>query len=332
MAKAPKKPSIFPIIHNGRFYNFHELGKCDQPISAFANVCMYVGALKNFMKMPANKHAWIEKNPRILEQSHAPVITWLGHATMLIQLEGVNILTDPIFDSPAFLYRRILPFGIAPDQLPPIHVVLISHNHRDHLDTKTIAYLQKQHAPLFLVPQGDKAWFIKKGCTNVREFTWWDVYTHQNIVFTFVPAWHWSRRGLFDSNRSLWGGWVIQSTTHTIYFAGDTAYKKQYFTAIKEQFPDIDVALMPIAPGKPDEFMRKSHVDAREAVQAFLDSGAKMFIPMHWGAFYFGHDHFEQPIHELKHWWRSSRGISASHTLCLVKIGQHVIVPDRNNS
>ena len=332
MKKPSKKLLILPLIHKGRFYNFHEFGKLEGVESVFSNLKMYFGSLHNFMKSPVNKHAWIEKNPVILTSAENPVITWLGHATMLIQMNGVNILTDPIFDSPVFLYRRILPFGIPPHQLPPIHVVLISHNHRDHTDAKTIRYLHQHHNPLFLVPQGDKVWFEKRGCTHVQEFMWWDAYTQGNLVFTFVPAWHWSRRGLFDNNRSLWGGWVVQSSDHTIYFAGDTAYKKHYFTAIKEYFPTIDVALMPIAPGEPDALMRKSHVNAKESIEAFIDCGARIFIPMHWGAFYFGHDSFEQPIHDVRKWWRHYLGSSKDHTLRLVKLAEQFALSDHKNS
>ena len=168
-----------------------------------------------------------------------------------------------------------------------------------------------------LVPLGDKQWLEKKGFSRVIEHIWWDVYVHpaQNqseITFTFLPANHWSAQGIFDRNKSLWGSWMItapsphavngQAGPQMIYFAGDTAFG-EHFKHIAMEFPTIHIALMPIAPGEPDPWMRKSHMDASQAVQAFIDLQAHHFIPMHWATFQFGLDTFKGPLERLQSAW-----------------------------
>lgn len=260
--------------------------------------------------------------------SDAPRITWLGHATFLIQIGGINILTDPIFGNLSFLFPRILPSTIILDNLPRIDVILISHNHRDHMDRDSLLALKNKHKDVqVLVPWGDKAWFDYRGFTQVTEYMWWEAHGVRSqlmrnsvVNFTFLPAWHWSQRGLFDKNKSLWGSWMIECNGYQIYFAGDTAYSP-HFKAIARKFTTIDVALMPIGPCEPRPWMKRSHVDAQEACQAFIDLNAQVFIPMHWGTFAFGEDHFGLPIDRLKDAW-SGRSELGSKQLHMVKVGQ----------
>ena len=266
--------------------------------------------------------------------SDVPRITWLGHATFLIQIGGINILTDPIFGGLSFLFPRILPSTVALDNLPRIDVILISHNHRDHMDRDSLLALKKNNKDMqILVPWGDKAWFDARNFTQVTEYMWWQEHTVRSQVmrnsvvnFTFLPAWHWSQRGLFDKNKSLWGSWMIECNGHQIYFAGDTAYSP-HFAAIARKFTAIDVALMPIGPCEPRPWMRRSHVDAHEACQAFIDLGAQHFIPMHWGTFAFGEDHFGLPIERLKDAW-SIRSELDSKQLHMPKVGQELMFED----
>jgi L-ascorbate metabolism protein UlaG (beta-lactamase superfamily) len=265
-------------------------------------------------------------------------VTWIGHATFLITVAGKNILTDPIFGDLGYIvnFKRLTPPGVALHALPPIDAVLISHNHPDHMDEATLHILEQLHSPLFLVPQGDKLWFDKRGFKRVQECMWWDNYKLSSMVnCTFLPAIHWSRRGFFDHNRSLWGSWMIESSMPhptTIYFGGDTAYGS-HFKAIAEAYPKIDVALMPIGPAEPRKLMRCSHVNPEEAGQAFLDLGADTLIPMHWGAYHLGTEEPLVPLHRMRSWWNAYVQSKHDRRLSCLKMGEtfgvspHVFIP-----
>ncbi len=257
------------------------------------------------------------------QASHVPKITWIGHSTFLIQFDDIVILTDPIFGNASPLFKRIFPPGIALSAIQSVNYILTSHNHRDHMDAKSLLSL-RHHNPMVLVPQGDRDWFIRSRFKEVEEKIWWEatsfVHGDATITFTFLPAHHWSQRSLFDRNKSLWGSWMIQYKNYTIYFAGDTAYAT-HFIEIKEQFPFIDVALMPIGPCEPRKRMNAAHLSAEQAGQAFLDLGAQKFTPMHWGTFYFGLDAFEQPITYLREWWQQQSELALDQ-LVILKIGQ----------
>lgn len=252
-----------------------------------------------------------------------PTITWIGHSTFLIQVGGTTILTDPIFGNASFLFKRIFPPGIALEKLIPIDYILLSHNHRDHMDAASLLHL-RHHNSRILVPQGDKKWFVWRGFKLVEEKMWWESSTYQQgndaISFTFLPAHHWSQRSIFDRNRSLWGSWMIQYKDYTIYFAGDTAYAS-HFSKIKNQFSSIDVALMPIGPCEPRRSMQAAHISAEQAGQAFIDLGAKVFIPMHWGTFYFGTDSFSYPVEQLLAWWKKQDSVTMDQ-VSVLKFGQ----------
>ena len=257
-----------------------------------------------------------------------PVVTWIGHSSFLIQIGGVNILTDPIFGNNSFLFPRVLEAGISLDEIPNIDFVLISHNHRDHMDYRSLIRLKEHTETNFLVPLGDKKWFDRRKFSRVREHSWWDASDFaakseesKDIQFTFLPSKHWSQRGLFDKNRSLWGSWLIEYNGMKIYFGGDTSYDS-HFSEIGCEFPDIDVALLPIAPGEPRHWLKHSHIDSVEAGRSFLDLGAKHFIPMHWGTFSLGSELFDDPIILLQKWWGKNSKELMGKTLHLPKIGQ----------
>jgi L-ascorbate metabolism protein UlaG (beta-lactamase superfamily) len=332
----------FPVIKNNRFYNHAD----DHPESLFFDtIPMFISSLRHRKKrLPANKAEWISQDLPI-GSSHEPVITWIGHATFLIQVGGVNIITDPVFGNASPFFPRILPAGIGLAQLPPIDVVILSHNHRDHCDLRSLLPLQKLHPNMtILVAQGDKNWLEKKGFNRVIEHNWWDAYTYSaqgksEITFTFLPANHWSAHGIFDRNKSLWGSWMIEvkdaasahgeegskSLSRTIYFAGDTAYG-DHFKNIAIEFPTIHTALMPIAPGEPNPWMRKTHMDADQAVQAFIDLQAHHFMPMHWGTFQFGLDTFSGPIERLTHAWHAHQLHEKEKKLTIAQVGKRLIL------
>jgi N-acyl-phosphatidylethanolamine-hydrolysing phospholipase D len=170
------------------------------------------------------------------------------------------------------------------------------------------------------MPQKTRCYLKRTIQDLVVEHTWWQKYTmlNQSITCTFLPASHWSQRGFFDKNKSLWGGWMIMSKDYCIYFAGDTAYD-DHFVNIAQQFTDIDIALLPIGPCEPRKWIQHSHMNALEAGQAFIDLKARHFIPMHWGTFYFGVDAFDAPMQQLKQWVNANH---AAYNVHILKIGE----------
>ena len=264
--------------------------------------------------------------PTFKTRSQEPIITWLGHSTFLIQVAGKNILTDPIFGSLSFVFRRLVPSVVQIKDLPEIDYVLISHNHFDHMDSKTLCGLKDRFPQMkVLVPSGDKEWFDRHLFENVSEHMWWDeiVDDSSSLKITFLPANHWSQRTLFDKNRSLWGSWMIESGDFKVYFAGDTSWG-EHFAQIGHEFKDIDVALLPVAPGEPRSWMKSSHINAQEAVNAFIHLKAKTFIPMHWGTFHLGFDEFYAPIILLKQSWSELQADLKDKNLKILKFGEMI--------
>lgn len=261
-----------------------------------------------------------------------PVITWIGHATCLIQVGGCNILTDPIFGNLSIIHRRILPPGISLDKLPKIDFILISHNHIDHMDSNSLLAIQRRFPnATVLVPKGDKTWFDRRGFAACYEHTWWEQRSFlvrkesdAHITFSFLPTAHWSGRGFFDKDKSLWGSWMIEYGDHHIYFAGDTCFS-DHFDEIAKEFPCVDIGLLPIGPGEPRELLKHGHMDYQEAGSSFLVLGAKHLVPMHWGTFsYYGVEHFDSPINHMQHWWLQHADKLIGKQLHCAKVGQTI--------
>jgi L-ascorbate metabolism protein UlaG (beta-lactamase superfamily) len=228
----------------------------------------------------------------------APTVTWVGHATLLVQLDGVNVLTDPQWSARASPVsfagpRRVSPPGLKFEDLPPIHVVVISHDHYDHLDEATVKRLDAAHHPRFIVPLGLKAWFADLGITAVDELDWWGALTLKGLTFTCVPAQHFSGRTFWDRNRRLWSGWVVAGRNKRLYFAGDTAYFGG-FKEIGTRLGPFDLAAIPIGAYMPQIIMKASHTTPEEALRAFADVRGERFLPIHWGTF----DLAEEPLAE----------------------------------
>jgi L-ascorbate metabolism protein UlaG (beta-lactamase superfamily) len=216
--------------------------------------------------------------------------SWIGHSSFIINNYDLNIITDPIFSNRAsplsFLGpKRLIKPAIGYKNLPKVDVVVISHNHYDHLDLGSIKKLNSINPDtIFLVPLKLKNWFMNKGIKNVFEFEWWQSKTIKNTTFTFVPVQHWSRRGLFDKNKSLWGGWWIENPNIKLVHLGDTGYSKD-FVEINKRLGNPDIAFIPIGAYSPRRIMKKSHMNPEEALDAAFDLGAKKSIGMHWGTF-----------------------------------------------
>lgn len=229
--------------------------------------------------------------------------TWIGHSTFLLQLNGLNILTDPVWAKRMGMQKRLTEPGIPMDELPNIDVVVISHGHYDHLDFPTLKKLKGN--PQYFVPAGMKSLFLRKGYRKVIEMSWWESMEYEGIRIHFVPAQHWTRRSLNDMNTSHWGGWVFQSNNETFYFVGDTGYFEG-FKEIAKRFK-IDTVFMPIGAYEPEWFMAVSHISPEDSVKAFIELGAKQFVPMHYGAYRLADDTGPEALERLLKEWEKQQ-------------------------
>lgn len=241
----------------------------------------------------------VEPDVRYLHSNTTePTLTWVGHSTFMIQLAGLNIITDPIWAEKLAFHRRLVPPGLAARDVPPIDVILISHSHYDHLNIASLKQLTG--SKMLIVPVGLADKLRRKGFSSIIELDWWQSVESNGVKFTFVPAQHWTRRTLIDTNSSLWGGFVIEAKdAPTVYFAGDSGYFEG-FKEIGMRFPDIDVALMPIGAYDPEWFMGPQHVSPEEALRAFRDIGARRFVPMHYGSYKLADDTPREALDRLE--------------------------------
>lgn len=232
-----------------------------------------------------------------------PTVTWVGHATLLLQLDGVNVLTDPQWSERASPLRfagprRLVPPGLAFEALPSIHAVVISHDHYDHLDLATVRRLAAAHAPRFLVPLGMEAWFRGAGIENVEELDWWQSADVRGVRVTCMPAQHWSQRAPWDLNRRLWAGWVLAGRDHRAFFAGDTGYY-EVFREIGERLGPFDLAAVAIGAYRPARIMRASHTTPEQALDVLADVRARRLLGIHWGTFALADEPLDEPPRRL---------------------------------
>ncbi|MHB8605356.1 MAG: MBL fold metallo-hydrolase [Thermoplasmatota archaeon] len=251
-------------------------------------------------------------------------LTWVGHSTFILRVAGKTIYTDPIFSSRAggVVKRHVAPSPRLADAPRP-DLVLLSHNHYDHLDAASVKALGTDAA--FRVPRGVKKWFTSRKFRDVEELDWWQTTETAGFKLTFVPAQHFSGRALWDRNKTQWGGWVLETLRgFTLYFAGDSGY----FSGFKEigaRFPHIDVAIIPIGAYWPRNFMEEVHVSPAEAVQAFLDVGARTFVPCHWGTFRLAMEALDDPPRHLAAAWADAK--LAPERLLSPVIGETIALP-----
>lgn len=235
-------------------------------------------------KLVANDGLFLRNNTDI------PTITWVGHATFLVQMGGISFLTDPMWSKtaspvPPLGPRRFSKPGLSLNKLPTIDFVVISHNHYDHLDIPTLRKLAKINPDtLFFVPVGNGKLLRKYGITQVTEMDWGDSTTFGDLTIYCTPAQHWSKRSLTDTRKALWSSWAIIGPSKRFYFAGDSGYFSG-FREIGDKLGPFDLAAMPIGAYQPNVMMRAAHMNPEEAVQASLDVRAKAAVGMHYGTF-----------------------------------------------
>ena len=234
-----------------------------------------------------NYETFVGKKPKAPEKGQVK-ITFVNHSTFLIQWEKYNILTDPVWSDRCSPFnfvgpQRMRPPGLRFEDLPQIDLVLLSHNHYDHLDISTVIRLEKAFQPTFVVPLGVSDYLKKNDIENTVELDWWEK-TNQKPVITAVPAQHFSGRGFYDRDKSLWCGYVIEFQNKKIYFAGDSGYGS-FFKDIGKKFGPMDISMIPIGAYLPAWFMSPIHVSPQESIKIHKDVNSKQSIAMHFGTF-----------------------------------------------
>jgi L-ascorbate metabolism protein UlaG (beta-lactamase superfamily) len=278
-----------------RFIN--PAGAAGQPFSAVARML-----LEPRTRWPARIDEPRQRPPGL--DGAAAVITFIGHSTFLIQTAAGNILTDPIYSEragPLNLVgpKRVRRPAVKFDDLPPISTVLLSHNHYDHCDLRTLRMLAQRFDPVVVTPLGNAPLVRSSGIRQVEELDWWQEAKTSALPITLTPAQHFSARGPFDRNRALWGGFMLRAGGARIYFAGDTAYGS-FFRDVRQRLGPIDLALLPIGAYEPRWFMQPVHMNPAEAVQAHLDLEASESVGMHFGTFQLTTEGIDEPLRALE--------------------------------
>jgi L-ascorbate metabolism protein UlaG (beta-lactamase superfamily) len=242
------------------------------------------------------------------------VVTFIGHATVLIQSSAGNVLIDPVFSrraSPLSFAgpQRVRAPGVRFDDLPPISLVLLSHNHYDHCDLAALQQLERRFHPLVVTLLGNGSLLRSAGITQVEELDWWESATSVPLRVTVTPAQHFSARGPFDRNRALWGGFLVEVGGQRILHAGDSGYGP-HFLEMGKRLGRIDLAFIPIGAYQPRWFMKDIHMNPAEAVQAHLDLAASRSVAIHFGTFQLTPEGIDQPVRELANALRE-RGMPA---------------------
>lgn len=313
--------ALHPIERNGVFYN-EEGERIWKQFWTTINL-LFLRTKTPFSTQDLktwNRQAW-EPCARSIE----PKITWMGHASLLIQIAGFNLLLDPSFQFVFPCYKRHTSSGIAFEALPKIDILGISHNHGDHYEVKALKRLMP-YQPFAFVPQRLDPHLKKMGYQRAEGKKWWEQTTFiregRTLKVTAIPAQHSSQSSLFDLNRTLWMGLMIEAEDFKIYFSGDTGFKEEIFQEIKAMFGPIDVALLPIAPDEE----KAMHLNHEEALEAFRILDAKLMIPIHWGAYRTGKEQIETPLYGLKA--LANQDPSLTGKIIYPKLGETVILGD----
>lgn len=301
--------SFQPHKQNGKYANapFEKPDPIVVP-TLLMKAWQYSHTVKTLLKRPHLPTFTV--SDRAVHEAHPHLtIQWLGHATFLLEYHHIRIILDPVLRHKSFFFAMKESRIFATSVEQSVDLCCVSHNHWDHCNLNDIQRLagHAEYPLQVCVPQGDAPLMRPIHNLEVTQFDWWmhKSFTLRdvNVTATFLPAWHWSQRGLMDRNKSLWGSWILEFPDLTIYFAGDTAYAN-HFRIIGETFP-IDYAILPIAPCKPRKWLDATHMDANQALLAFFELQARHFIPAHWGTYAFGAEAAYEPVMILMEAWDS---------------------------
>jgi len=279
-------------------YNGSEFYNPEPSDHTFGDMLVWLWEMET-VKWPEWIYDPSQPKPELYAVHNGCSFTYINHSTTLIQIDSINILTDPIwsdFAGPVSWLGadRVRDPGVKFDDLPPIGIVLLSHDHFDHLDLPTLKKLVKTFNPVILTGLGLKTFLADEDITNVVELDWWDEYkiSDSEIMITFIPARHSSGRGLFDGNETLWGGFVIENNSKRILFAGDTAYGI-FLGRIHRIYSSFDLTILPVGNYEKRWFMRNQHMNPEDAVRAHLLLNSKQSVGIHYATFA---EHPEQEI------------------------------------
>jgi len=267
---------------------------------------------------PKADYEWKENDYSYLADKDFNSISYAGHATLIVKMDGETIITDPFFSNAALLARKKVRIKFDYSKLPSAPIVLISHNHYDHLDKASVKNLIKRDA-VFIVPLGLKKFIAGLGTDKIYELDWWESTQVNGIQYTLVPAQHWSRRIGDPGGRTLWGGYVMQGS-RTVYFSGDTGY----FCGFKEfgERYKIDYALLGVGAYEPRWFMHYAHMNVPEFFDAARETGAKITIPMHFGIISLSEEPITYPLYEIDEHIRKNQDIK--DTICPLRVGEYL--------
>jgi L-ascorbate metabolism protein UlaG (beta-lactamase superfamily) len=233
--------------------------------------------------------------------------TWIGHSTVLLQTAGLNILTDPFLSdraSPVSFAgpKRVRPPALTPERLPPIDIILLSHNHYDHMDLPALRAIAALHAPHVVTPRGNARWIRKaSGLLRIDELHWGEALTSGAARIHLTPALHWSQRGVFGANKALWGAFVVETPGGIVYFAGDTGYGSgSTFADVRKQFGAPRLSLLPIGAYEPRWFMHPQHMNPEEAVKAHAHLESRTSLGIHHGTLQLTDEAIDAPVAALR--------------------------------
>lgn len=305
---------------DGRFFNpWHE-----KLTGRFLHVLKWLLFSKNPYKEEKKKPVRFElavPDFGKLEASGKDYIVWLGHSTALISLNKKVFITDPVFWDVHFFIKRKTPLPIDPMRLPHIDYVLISHGHYDHLNTKSVRFLKERFDPVFVSGRGFDGYFKSLKISRHMCLDWWDEADLEGVKLTALPVQHWSKRSLFDTNKMLWAGFLLEKNGKKLCWLGDTGYYEG-FKEIGRRFGPIDVLLAPIGAYEPRWFMQWFHINPDETLRVAADVRARVLIPIHWGTFDLSDEPLWMPVQRLKEVYENTGGLELK---ILLHGGQYVM-------